>query len=188
MSKLLVSCSSKAFAVFAGCLALIVSVLAAPSTARADTADYLSRSFAAPGGGSRAEGQTKRKGSKGVQVASLGGGYESKPKLGPSLSGGGVTWVASSGCLNSTLRNAVHSIGSQHGRVVVSSTCRNHAHNRRVGGAPKSHHLTGNAVDFRVHGNYGAAYAYLRSHGGLGGVKHYGGGLFHVDTGPKRSW
>ena len=70
----------------------------------------------------------------------------------------------------------------------MSSTCRNAGHNRRVGGAPRSHHLSGDAVDFRVHGNWRGAFAALRNMGSLGGVKHYGGGLFHIDTGPRRSW
>jgi hypothetical protein len=30
--------------------------------------------------------------------------------------------------------------------------------------------------------------AYLRSSGMVGGLKHYGGGLFHIDTGARRSW
>jgi len=46
--------------------------------------------------------------------------------------------------------------------------------------------LTGEAADFRVHGNAGAAYAYLQS--AVGGLKHYGGGLFHIDNGPRRSF
>ncbi|MFM9943286.1 MAG: D-Ala-D-Ala carboxypeptidase family metallohydrolase [Hyphomicrobiaceae bacterium] len=161
-----------------------------PQTAHADSAgEWLGKSFPSKlGGPSRAEGGgNTRRGPKGVQVASLGGSYVPKPATGPSLSGG-VTWVASSGCLNSTLRSAISTVASNYGKVTVSSTCRSHSHNARVGGAPKSHHLTGDAADFRVHGNYGAAYAYLRSNGSLGGVKHYGGGLFHIDTGPKRSW
>ena len=36
----------------------------------------------------------------------------------------------------------------------------------------------------RVHGNVRSALAYLR--GAVGGLKHYGGGLFHIDTGPRR--
>jgi hypothetical protein len=28
--------------------------------------------------------------------------------------------------------------------------------------------------------------AYVRSR--VGGFKHYGGGLFHIDTGPRRTW
>ncbi|MGE5267463.1 MAG: YcbK family protein [Deltaproteobacteria bacterium] len=104
-----------------------------------------------------------------------------------SLTGGGVRWAASASCLNGTLRSVVTQVAS-YAPVTVNSTCRSKSHNRKVGGASKSHHLTGDAVDFRVHGNVGAVYAFLRSNGSLGGVKHYGGGLFHIDTGPKRSW
>ncbi len=101
---------------------------------------------------------------------------------------GNVRWVASSSCLNSRLRAIVYEVASRYGSVTVSSTCRSRSRNRRVGGAKRSRHLTGNAVDFRVHGRYGAAYSYLKSHSGVGGYKHYGGGLFHIDTGPRRTW
>lgn len=108
-----------------------------------------------------------------------------QPNLG---SGGGIRWAASSGCLNGTLRSVVAQVAASYGSVTVNSTCRSRGHNARVGGARKSHHLTGNAVDFRVRGNVRGVYAFLRSHGSVGGVKHYGGGLFHIDTGPRRSW
>lgn len=123
---------------------------------------------------------------KGRQVASLGGGEEfSAPKPGRSLSGGGnITWAASAGCLNGSLRSAVAHVAANYGSVTVNSTCRSAGHNRSVGGAPKSYHLSGDAVDLRVHGNASGAASYLASLGG--GYKHYGGGLFHVDTGPRR--
>lgn len=106
-----------------------------------------------------------------------------------SLSGGGnVSWVASAGCLDGGLRGIVSSIASNYGPVTVNSTCRSASRNRAVGGAGKSYHLSGDAVDFRVHGNVSAVYASLRGNGGVGGLKHYGGGLFHIDTGPRRSW
>jgi uncharacterized protein YcbK (DUF882 family) len=104
-----------------------------------------------------------------------------------SLTGGGVRWTASSSCLNGTLRSVVAQVAS-YSSVTVNSTCRSKSHNAKVGGAAKSQHLTGDAVDFRVHGNVSQVYAFLRSNGSLGGVKHYGGGLFHIDTGPRRSW
>ncbi len=127
-----------------------------------------------------------RRRSKGRQVASLGGGADfSAPKPGRSLSGGGgISWAANAGCLNGTLRGVVASVASNYGSVTVNSTCRSSGHNARVGGAPKSYHLSGDAVDFRVHGNVSGAASYLASLGG--GYKHYGGGLFHVDTGPRR--
>ncbi|MGE0055887.1 MAG: YcbK family protein [Hyphomicrobium sp.] len=139
-------------------------------------------------GGYAAATEGKKSNSKGYRVASLGddayGNY--KPKK--SLSGGGVRWTASSSCLNGTLRSVVYQVASNFGPVTVNSTCRSKGHNRAVGGAPKSQHLTGNAVDFRVHGNIRGVYAFLRSSGSVGGLKHYGGGLFHIDTGARRTW
>lgn len=103
--------------------------------------------------------------SKGTQVASLGSSYSSssgstssQPKPGPSLSGGGnVKWVANAGCLDSSLKSVIYQVAANVGPVTVNSTCRSAAHNKKVGGAPKSYHLTGSAADIRVHGNVSAA-------------------------------
>jgi Peptidase M15 len=102
--------------------------------------------------------------------------------------GAGVRWLASSGCLDGTLVALINNVAAHYGSVTVNSTCRSRGHNAAVGGAKRSQHLTGSAVDFRVHGNYGGVVAYMRSFGGIGGAHHYGGGLFHADVGPKRSW
>lgn len=130
----------------------------------------------------------RRRRSKGVETASLGDTYIPQPSRRSLSGGGGARWAASSGCLNSTLAAVIADVSANYGSVTVSSTCRSHSHNASVGGAKKSYHLTGDAADFRVHGNWGAAYSYLRSNGAVGGLKHYGGGLFHIDTGPRRSW
>jgi hypothetical protein len=105
-----------------------------------------------------------------------------------SLSGGSVNWSADAGCLDSTLRGIIRKLASNYGPLTVNSTCRSRSRNASVGGAPKSYHLKGEAVDFRVQSNVSAAYASLRDNGNVGGLKHYGGGLFHIDTGPRRSW
>jgi hypothetical protein len=126
-----------------------------------------------------------------TRVASLGGNSRSDASDTPkrrSLSGGSVDWTASSGCLNGTLRGVLASLASDYGQLRVNSTCRSRSHNANVGGASKSYHLTGDAADFRVFSNIGAVYASLRGNGSVGGLKHYGGGLFHIDTGPRRSW
>lgn len=149
--------------------------------------NYASKSTKKLGGYAEAT-EPKKKKYKGVKVAALGNSYYPEPKASKSLSGGGVRWVASSGCLDGGLKSVVYHVASNFGPVTVNSTCRNKGHNRSVGGAPKSKHLSGDAVDFRVHGNVGAVYAYLKSSGSVGGLKHYGGGLFHIDNGERRSW
>lgn len=145
-----------------------------------------------------AEGRSRRAGRhvrdhshrrRGVRTASLGSDFGTAPSFGPSLSGGGVKWAANSGCLNSSLRAVIHQVASAFGPVTVNSTCRSRGHNRRVGGAHHSHHLSGNAVDFRVHGaGARSVYAFLRNHGSVGGLKLYRRGFFHIDTGSRRTW
>lgn len=136
----------------------------------------------------RAHRSSQRK--KRVRIASLGGSFtppkESKPKKSVTGGSGRVTWAASSGCLNSRLRSAIAHVAQSFGSVRVNSTCRSRTRNRRVGGARRSYHLSGNAADIRVFGNVRAAARYLRQV--AGGYKHYGGGLFHIDTGPRRTW
>ena len=126
---------------------------------------------------------------RGVRTASLGSGFAPAPSFGRSLSGGGISWGANSGCLNSSLRSVLAQIASTFGPVTVNSTCRSRRHNSRVGGARHSHHLSGNAVDFRVRGaSARSVYAFLRGHGSVGGLKLYRRGFFHIDAGSRRSW
>lgn len=130
----------------------------------------------------------KKRPSAGVKVAALGPStYDYKPSK-PSITGGSVKWVASAGCLDGSLKSVIYQVASSFGPVTVSSTCRSRSRNARVGGAPRSKHLSGDAADFRVHANVSATYAFLKSSGSVGGLKHYGGGLFHIDNGARRSW
>jgi hypothetical protein len=131
--------------------------------------------------------QASRSRPSGVRTASLGSSDAPK-RSAPVTGGGSVNWVASSGCLDGSLKSVIYSMASRFGSVTVSSTCRSQSRNRAVGGAPRSKHLSGDAADFRVFGNISAAYAALRSNGSVGGLKHYGGGLFHIDNGDRRSW
>jgi Peptidase M15 len=107
---------------------------------------------------------------------------DSKPE---SLSGGtNISWNADAGCLNSELRAVLAEVAANYGAITVNSTCRSASHNAAVGGAGHSYHLSGDAVDFRVHGNVAAVANFLN--GRVGGFKNSGGGLFHIDTGPRR--
>lgn len=165
--------------------------VARPKSARSKAAKAKSKALKAYGAsyGNKTKKQASIGKSKKKRYAALDTGAMIDTAPTKSIAGGGgIRWVASAGCLNGTLRSVVAQVAANYGSVTVNSTCRGKSHNRKVGGAPKSHHLTGNAVDFRVRGNVRAVYAYLRSHGSIGGVKHYGGGLFHIDTGPRRSW
>jgi hypothetical protein len=125
---------------------------------------------------------------RGLQLASLGGDAPPPASAERSLSVVPVRWSASSGCLNATLRQVLAEVGRNFGSVTVNSTCRSRQHNAKVGGAPRSLHLSGDAVDFRTTGETRAVLAFLGGHRALGGLKHYADGHFHIDTGPRRSW
>lgn len=154
------------------------------SVAEAGRAPYLGRHLS-----SRRTARAHRN----VRVASLGTDtYTRERRHRPSHSvastGHNIAWSAPASCLNGTLRGVLSHVSGM-ASVRVNSTCRDHRHNASVGGAKHSWHLSGDAVDFRVlSGNTGAVYAYLRSNSSIGGLKHYGGGLFHIDTGPRRTW
>lgn len=123
-----------------------------------------------------------------VHLASLGRGSPRQEATGRSLSGGQVRWSASSACLNATLRRVISEVSSNFGPVTVNSTCRSRQRNAGVGGAPRSRHLSGDAVDFSVGGNARAVLAFLGGHRAVGGLKRYADGHFHIDTGPRRTW
>jgi hypothetical protein len=126
---------------------------------------------------------------RGVQIASLGdiGRDALAASRSDGLSREAVRWTASSGCLNSTLRGVIGQVASKFGPVNVNSTCRSVRHNAAVGGAHRSHHIGGNAVDFRVNGNARAVHSFLSNQRSVGGLKYYGS-HFHIDTGPRRTW
>ena len=107
-----------------------------------------------------------------------------------SLSDGAVRWGASPSCLDSRLRQVINQVASNFGPVKVNSTCRSRTHNAKVGGATRSKHLTGDAVDFSVSRNKPAVLGWLRRQPSVGGLKLYAGGRghFHIDTGPRRTW
>jgi Peptidase M15 len=106
----------------------------------------------------------------------------------PPLSRSGIEWRASADCLAAPLRAVLADLTANFGPFRVNSTCRSKRHNARVGGATRSYHLTGNAVDFRISANAKDVLAFLAKMRTVGGLKHYGGGVFHIDTGPRRTW
>jgi uncharacterized protein YcbK (DUF882 family) len=91
-------------------------------------------------------------------------------------------------CIPPPLRRALADVGTMFGSMSITSTCRSQSRNAAAGGASRSLHLSGQAVDFRVNGQPAAVYAFLAKHPDVGGLKHYGGGLFHIDTGVRRSF
>jgi hypothetical protein len=129
-----------------------------------------------------------RQSARGIRIASLGDvGREALAGHRDGQSHGAARWRASSGCLNATLRGIVGEVARKFGPVTVNSTCRSARHNAAVGGAHRSYHIGGNAVDFSIGRNARAVHAFLRKRKSVGGLKFYGS-HFHIDTGPRRTW
>jgi hypothetical protein len=125
----------------------------------------------------------------GTVLASLGREImQFVPHAPPAVSGAPILWRASSDCLAFPLRGVLVDLAASFGPLKVNSTCRSRSHNAKVGGAKRSFHLTGNAVDFRIAGSARPVLAFLRARSDVGGLKHYGGGVFHIDTGARRTW
>jgi hypothetical protein len=123
------------------------------------------------------------------RLASLGSAVHAPPPSTRSAERGwNINWRASPSCLASPLRAVLERVADAFGPLTVNSTCRSRVHNARVGGAPRSYHLTGNAVDFRVRSDFGEVLRFLARMRSVGGLTHYGSGVFHIDTGPRRSW
>jgi len=138
---------------------------------------------------SRPQAEVQPRNPLGPMVASLGREFMAPaPKELPSLFGGPIRWVASADCLAKPLQGVLAEVAAAFGAVQVNSTCRSRRHNRKVGGAKRSYHLTGSAVDFRIASNPQSVLAFLKGNRQVGGLKHYGRGVFHIDTGPRRTW
>lgn len=91
-------------------------------------------------------------------------------------------------CVPWSLKRVINRVSRRFGSVTIHSTHRWPLENWRKGGASRSYHMTCRAVDFKVGGNPSEVLAYLRSQSSVGGYKHYGGGVYHIDTGPRRTW
>jgi hypothetical protein len=123
------------------------------------------------------------------RLASLGAEIHAQAPRTESIERGwSIRWRASASCLAPRLRAVLDRVAARFGPLTVNSTCRSRRHNARVGGAPRSYHLTGNAADFRVRSRYPEVNAFLRRMRTVGGLSHYGNGVFHIDTGPRRTW
>lgn len=76
---------------------------------------------------------------------------------------GSISWGRPAICLNGTLKSVLRQAAGRFGHIHITSTYRSRRHNRRVGGAKRCRRCGGNALNFRVRGNYGAAKSFLRT-------------------------
>ena len=73
--------------------------------------------------------------------------------------------------------------------LIVRSAYRSPAHNRAVGGAPRSKHLDGTAFDIAMANHDPAAFEEAARAVGFKGFGYYPrSGFMHIDLGPARQW
>lgn len=83
-------------------------------------------------------------------------------------------------CLKPGVWDVLRKVAAQVGRLEITSGC-DGKH------APRSHHYTGNAVDFRpMQASPRAALAVLRSLPEVGGIGTYSNGLLHADIAARK--
>jgi hypothetical protein len=99
-----------------------------------------------------------------------------------------IKWGAPGHCVPGELKAVLSKVAARFGPLTVNSTVRSTAKNRKVGGRSKSFHLGCRAVDFRVHGSTKGLVAFLSAQKGVGGIKRYSSGFYHIDNGPRRTW
>ncbi len=95
------------------------------------------------------------------------------------------------GGINPRLISILHRIeGHFHRPLTITSGCRSHKHNRRIGGARESWHLRCLAADVKLPGISKSVVArYAASLPGRGGIGTYcHDDSIHVDLGPRREW
>ena len=99
-----------------------------------------------------------------------------------------ITWNDTKWCVPPKLKIVLAKVSKQFGPVLVHSTHRWPAENRRKGGKPKSYHLRCKAVDFSVKDDPGGVLEFIKAQPQVGGYARYPQGFYHIDTGPKRTW
>lgn len=99
-----------------------------------------------------------------------------------------IKWTAPAHCVPASLKAVLNQVAARFGPITVNSTARSATQNRKAGGRSKSFHLGCRAVDFRVHGATKGLIAFLGAQKGVGGIKRYSSGFYHIDNGPRRSW
>lgn len=93
-------------------------------------------------------------------------------------------------CLPQKLRGFVNELRNRFGNVEINSAMRNRNHNRQVGGARRSQHLSCNAIDFNIPGvsKRDVRLFLIANFSGRGGIGFYCNDRFHLDVGAARQW
>lgn len=96
----------------------------------------------------------------------------------------------STSCFPPKLKEFINELRTRFGSVEINSGYRSRTHNRQVGGARRSQHMSCNAVDFSIPGVPRAEVKLFLTANfrGRAGVGYYCNDRFHLDIGSVRQW